>query len=99
MDSFHQLSRVEVFLVRWAAWTRAHKPKLGYPAKSPGFATGGINCYDDLQESADDHACRTMDKLVEDLKPAPRAAVRHCHLGEVWRFPRNNYDELYEEAL
>ena len=90
--------RVEAYLLLWAAWYRACKPRLGYPQASVGIHTGGINCYDDLEHEVDSYAAVTVDKLIDDLVPARRCAVRWAHLGEPWRFPRENEHQLYELA-
>jgi hypothetical protein len=91
-------NRVENYLILWAAWYRSCKPKLGYPSASIGIETGGINCYDDLEHQVDSYAAVTVDKLIGDLTASKQCAVRWAHLGEPWRFSRQNEQELYDQA-
>ena len=56
----------------------------GYPTTSTCFATGGINCFDDMDSSAANYAARAVDGSVEGLEPELRASIGFVWLG-------NNY--------
>jgi hypothetical protein len=94
-----ELDRLTDYLTLWAAWVRRWKPSIGYPQRAAGLHTGGsVQSFADLTDQADDYAARTLNGMIESLPPAQQCAIHAIHLGAVWRFPRQNRDELYEQA-
>ncbi len=86
----------------WAGWQERYQLKLGYPAKSMGIASGGVNCWDDVSDAVDSWMCEVIETSVNDLSikhPAQAAAVRHRYCQSVFRFPRMNYGDLLGKAL
>lgn len=90
--SFHNLDRqagiieaakvpasVAVALDCWASWMRTGRDGRGYPSKSCGFATGGIGCWDDLDESNSAHMAIAADGAIKGLE----IELRTC-IGIVW---------------
>ena len=89
-------------LKMWAAWQERYRLKLGYPAKSIGISSGGINCWDDLSDNVDGWICGEVDAAIVDLgraHPSQAAAVNHCYSASVFRFPRHNYPQLLENGI
>lgn len=77
---------LHVYLGLWRDWMHGKADKLGYPGQSCGMGTGGASDdFDTLCERADDAAVRVMDAIIDELQPAPRAAVYHVWLGAVFR--------------
>lgn len=90
MNDAAPLDRVERYLLLWAAWYRNGKAaRLGYPARSLAFATGGDSQrFDDWAEieaeKAERTAAKVVDALVEGLSLRESCAVRHTWLDEPW---------------
>jgi len=90
---------IDELLEMWAAWQERYSLRLGHKAKSVGFATGGINCWDDLESSVSDWTCEAIDASVRQLSinhPSQAAAVHRQYLGTSWRFPRDNFTDMLE---
>lgn len=92
-------ARVEWHLDNWSAWVRAYRPRLGLPGRTIGLACSGSSDFEDLCQEADGYAAKATDAAIENLSPAEAAAVNRKWLGAVYRFPRNNYPELYAQAV
>ena len=92
--------KVVNMLKEWADWSRGYRMRIGYPKRSPGFATGGVVTRDTSDEQADDAAnqrCDIIDRCVDDLRePAQRAAIHHCYLQAVFRM--RDYDVALLDA-
>jgi hypothetical protein len=93
--------KVADMLKEWADWSRGYRMRIGYPERSPGFATGGgVVTRDTSDEQADDAAnqrCDIIDRCVDDLRePAQRAAIHHCYLQAVFRM--RDYDTSLLDA-
>jgi len=103
-DEFEALARTQKvvnMLKEWADWQRGYRMRIGYPERSPGFATGGgVVTRDTSDEQADDAAnqrCDIIDRCVDDLRePAQRAAIHHCYLHSVFRM--RDYDVALLDA-
>lgn len=91
--------RIEDAMKMWASWQQNSGIRLWYPQKAVGFASGGINCWDDVELSTDAWMCGEIDAAVDQLPPAQHAAIHNRYLEAVFRFPRNNYELLLEFAL
>ena len=86
----------------WADWQQRYRLKLGFPAKSMGIASGGVNCWDDVSDGVDSWICEVIEASVNDLSinhPAQAAAVNHRYCHAVFLFPRNSYADLLGKAL
>jgi hypothetical protein len=75
-------------LEEWAAWQNGYKVRLGYPPKSAGF--GGGRAVTDESSGADNAAadlarCEIVDRCIDDLADAFRAAIHHRYLAAVFR--------------
>jgi hypothetical protein len=92
-------SRVEWHLDNWSAWVRSYRPKLGFPSHAMGLACSGACDFDDLCREADSYAAKATDACIENLNPAEAGAVHRKWLDAVYRFPRNNYPEMYARAV
>lgn len=76
---------LDVWREHMQAWS--HPGRVGFPSRSPVFATGGASeSFDHLCEVADRHAGRVMEALIDGLPAIERAALNHRYLGTIWRF-------------
>lgn len=99
-ERFSELESVVRILHEWADWLRRYKPKTGYPSSS-WFSNGGsgASSFDDLCDQADNYAMEAVDCAVGNLAPAKAAAInRNYGLANVYRFPRDNYEQMLSEA-
>lgn len=85
----------------WRAWmvSSDHHKELGYPSTSPGFVTGGINCWDDLEESIGGVLVQAVDSIVAGLEVIERGAIYHHYLACVWRAREGVLEEALERAV
>lgn len=85
----------------WATWQKngSADVRIWFPQKAVGFATGGVNCWDDVELSTEAWICGEIDSAVNALPPAQHAAIHHRYLDAVFRFPRGNYELLLEFAI
>lgn len=91
--------RLVVLLSDWADWCGSYRPRLGYPAAAAGLGGAGMCDFESMCEEVDGVMYRSIDAAVDDLPPAQRAALyRHYGLTAVFRFPRNNFQTLLDEA-
>jgi len=92
--------RVVSFLLDWAEWMGGYNPAIGFNKRVPLIATGGGSpTFEELLSHVDGHIMKTIDASVSSLEPLPRAAIyRHYDVCAVWRFPRNNFQEVLEDA-
>lgn len=96
-----ELDALIVLLEDWADWQHGHRYSkgLGYPAHSPGMGGARISSFDDMADEVDAATMRIVDAAVNDLPPAPRAAImRRYGIAAVFRFPRNNYAQCLSIA-
>lgn len=83
----------------WASWMHKDDQQLGYSNHSAGFATGGINCWDDFEESTDDKTAAAVDPVVMSLSLRHRVAINHLFMAAVWSFAREPVKAVCEEAM
>lgn len=98
VDSYaDKIVRLKNKLEDWAEWYRGYMPNLG--ANSGAFmkTTGGHD-FESLFAAAEKTAFKAIEVAVDDLTPAQGAAIRRRYLGETWRFPRDNYAVLLDDA-
>lgn len=68
-------------LAAWADWMRGDVVSEGLPSSSAGFATGGISCWDDLEEEGHAYAGAAVDVAVRKLDVVPRTCIEVIWLG------------------
>lgn len=94
---FTEIEKLAVLLEDWAKWCDNYREKTGYPTKSSGFMSGGINCYDDFKERSNNSVFEKITTAMIDLyneNTAYAAAIhRKYGISNVFRFPRNNYEQ------
>lgn len=89
---------VEGHLLNWKRWMQTRSGVVGLPSRSLGFAQS-CSHFEDLTDAADLYAARATDALIQDLPPAPKAAVEHKYLHTVWRYHMENLDTMLEQAF
>lgn len=91
-----RMSRLHALMDEWVMWCRSDFPRVGFPRYS-AMIQGAPASGADRAESG---RAEVVGAAVEDLPPIQRAAVhRRYGVVAVWRFPRNNYAEMLEQAL
>lgn len=95
-----QVAALVALLEDWARWQQGYRVRLGYPSRSIGMASNASQDFDELCESVDQATLRIIDATIqEDLLPAECCAVlRRYGVSAVWRFPRNNYEQMLCQA-
>ena len=83
----------------WANWMRHGIGVKGYPTSSCGFASGGVNCFDDLDDAAASYAARAVDGSVEGLDHVSRSCIGIIWLGHTVRYNRIDVEEKATEAI
>lgn len=85
----------------WARWMRAPSDlrEMWYPAKSAGFVTGGIGCWDDLEDECDSYRAQGVSVIVEQLEVTQKSAVYNRYLGCVFRGRPGVLEEELKAAL
>lgn len=92
---------VDGALRQWAAWMRGPSEirELGYPSEAAGFATGGISCYDDLDESVLSIQVHGVDVIIAELPVLERSAVHHTYLCCVFRAREGVLEQALANAI
>ena len=92
--------RVDWHLCNWRDYMHSDATKgLRAPGKASGFVAGGYNNdFESMCIVADRQAAEIMDALIQGLTPIQSAAVHHRYLRAVYRFPRDNFDEVFNQA-
>jgi hypothetical protein len=65
----------------WAMWMRGGSVGKGYAPGSVGFSSGGITCFDDMDEAAFYVAAQAVDGIVKGFRPQQRDAICVIFLG------------------
>jgi len=101
MNELTDYQRMHVLLEDWARWSERYHINLGAQTHSVGFASGGSSrTFDDLCDAADDQQMEVIDASVYSLIPIHQAAIcKAFGLCAVWRFPRQNYEQVLETGL
>lgn len=90
-----QIDALRALLEDWAQWQRTYRPRLGYPSRSLSCYGEPSHDFEGLCEESDNRVFAAIDAAVEDLMPAPRAAImKRYGIAAVFRFPRCNYEEM-----
>jgi hypothetical protein len=90
---------LDFHLNNWARWMEREKLVRGYSNRACGCTSWGDGWDNDTTEARNEAAqAACVNALINDMKPAQRAAVHHCYLHAVFLFPRSNYIPLLVEA-
>ena len=97
---FGTLDRVEYHLVNWVRSHREYECVDGFPRTTPGTVNWSVKSDNEgMINRCDAHAAAIMEVIVnEELPPAECCAIHHRYLHAVFRFPRENYVKLLEQA-
>lgn len=88
-----RMRRLVAVLEGWADWQRRFKIGLGFRSRAYCGAGCGATSFEDLCDESDAAMYSAVDTAIDDLAPAPRAAVlRRYGIAAVFRFPRDNYE-------
>jgi len=88
-------ARLEWHLDNWRRYMRSDVAVDGFPGRSAGCLVGGLSAtFDELVDAADKRCAQAVDALMLGLAPAERAAISHIYLYAVFRFQRDNLDDL-----
>lgn len=91
-----RMERLHALMDDWVLWCRRDVPRVGYPSHCT-LIVGAAGC---PYERATSARAGVVDAAVDDLSPIHRAAVmRRYGIAAVWRFPRDNYAVVLEQAL
>jgi hypothetical protein len=83
-----------LLLEDWANWQSSYRPNTGFKSRSAGFSSLGLQSFDDMCHQSDNATMRALDSAIDDLDPAPRAAInRKYGVCSVFRFPRDNFEQ------
>lgn len=94
-----ELESLVRLLEDWAAWQSTYRPKTGFKSRSAGFVALGLQSFEDMCERSDNVTMRTIDASIDSLEPAQSAAInRRYGVCAVFRFPRQNYEQVLIEA-
>lgn len=87
-------------LEAWSEWMESPSDlrALWYPGKSAGFATGGINCYDDLEDGGAAILAQAIGQIVEELPLIQKSAIYHHYLATVWRAREGVLEQALEDG-
>lgn len=93
--------QVDISLAAWAKWMRrpSHLQELSFPPVSPCFATGGINCWDDLEDSGEGYLATTMDSIVDSLELVQKSAIYNRYLASLFRGRAGTLEEALTAAV
>ncbi len=90
------LDRLKGFLEDWAVWTAGYRPNLG--ASGMRMQTCGGHDFESLFADTDKRTMKVIDTCIDDLTPAQTAAIHRRYLHIDWRFPRDNYAVMLDQA-
>lgn len=93
--------RVTWHLDNWAEWQRDQRTDYGYGfANCDGSGACSVSSkeFDAMVAEADMRCAQVVDVVISDLVPIESAAIKHFHVGAVFRFPRGSATEAYIRA-
>jgi hypothetical protein len=99
-----QNERLKYCLDVWREWMHHDNAKLGYPSKAACFATGGISCYDDMEEAADKAIVDAVNGVMaswREVNKSYRCLVIEISLGlapKVFTFNRMSFEDALDDA-
>lgn len=96
----HNETEVLICLLEdWAKWQASFRERTGFKSRSAGFASFGLSTFEDMCEQSDNATMKAIDASVDSLDPAQRAAInRKYGICAVFRFPRDNFEQMLELA-
>jgi len=91
--------RVSYYLDLWRDFMQTNDSKLGYKSKSTGFMSGGMSSFEDLEDSVDAEAARTVDQVIDDLPMLPKNAIYILYLGQKSMINDMLLEQSYDTAM
>ena len=92
--------RLKECLELWRDWMRHDGSRLGYPQKSMGISSGGINCWDDIGDEADNYTVQIVDAAMTSLTQSGKGFMVDAIQISIGLLPNNwKYSYQYETAL
>lgn len=94
-DEQAMVAALIAILEDWARWQGGYSMKLGYPSKSAGISSGGMQTFDDMCDQCDNSTMQAIDTCVSDLSPIHQAAImKRYGIAAVFRFNRVAYEDV-----
>ena len=94
------LARLKDCLELWRDWMRHDDSRLGYPQKSMGISSGGVNCWDDLGSDCDNYTVQIIDAAMSSLTESGRQHMVDAIQISMGILPNNwRYHYQYDMAL
>lgn len=93
------IGKVEYYLDLWRTYMKSNSNQLGFKSKSTGFMSGGMSSFEDLEESVDAEAARTVDQVIDDLPMLPKNAIYIIYLGQKSMVNDMLLEQSYDTAL
>ena len=66
----------------WSNWHKHQPLKLGYPSKSLAIASGGVNCWDDVEQGVDTWIAGETESAINDLPPDQYIVIHRQYVNE-----------------
>ena len=94
------VERLKDCLVLWKEWMQQDGNRLGYPQKSIGLSSGGVNCWDDIGNDCDNYTVQIVDAAMTSLVQSQRVHMKDAVYISMGLLPNNwKYHYQYDMAL
>lgn len=90
--------RLDYLLELWANWVHQGQWVDGYPGRSSGVRSLASQDVDEMTANADADVAQAVQACIDGLSLNHQAALAHRYTEAVWRFPRQPYAEVLQEA-
>ncbi len=98
-DEQAMVAALIAILEDWARWQGCYSMNLGYPSKSAGISSGGLQTFDDMCDQCDNAMMQAVDACVSDLQTIQQAAImKRYGIAAVFRFNRVAYEDVLLSA-
>lgn len=96
-----QIDRVGECLMMWKDAQDRGGMMLGFPKQSAVFSSGGVNCWDDIEDGAWHYIVTLMDTIIRDLPNVQRLSVLMVtgQMAKVFSFGRITIEEAFDLAV
>lgn len=92
--------RLKECLEMWRDWMLHDNARLGYPQKSIGISSGGVNCWDDVGDECDNYTVQIVDAAMTTMIEVGNRHMVDAVQISVGLLPNKwNYHYDYETAL
>lgn len=81
----------------WVEWMGVGTVGCGYPHKTAGISSGGINCFDDMDHAAAEYAAKSVDGVYKGLNPIFQLCIGVVWLGH--KFDCEEVEKLAADAM